>query len=274
MAFSKSTIKSILKKVRYDLNIYKKIVFKENIEGTGRIRDIFSFFRTHWISQFVIGNEKFGGKNDYTTFRISMLNLPETLENVNFKDKRVLELGPLEGGNTIKLEQLGAKEIVSVEGRVENFVKSCVIKNIYKLNRTTYYYDDARNISSEKYGRFDIAVVLGLLYHLEDPQILLIKLGEIADTLVLATHYADVVSPYPNAKEIAITSGSNVYKGRIYTEDPGFDPNAGLQNYSVWPYESDLITMCKDSGFLNVKVIARNPDPNEQYKLIYIVATK
>ncbi len=274
MKINKSVIKSVLKKTRYDLKLYGKILSEKNIEGTGNYSDIFSFFRTHWISKFDYKGNTYGGKNDYTTVRISMLNLPETLKEISFKDKRVLELGPLECGNTIKLEDLGAKEIVSVEGRVENFVKSCVIKNIYQLNKTTLYYDDARNISQEKYGKFDVAVVLGLLYHLENPEMLLKKIGEMSDALVLATHYADANSPYPNAKEFTITDGNIKYKGRVYSEDPGYDPNAGLQNFSVWPYEEDLIQMVKNSGFKNVTVIGKNPDPNEQYKLIYIVAKK
>jgi hypothetical protein len=238
------------------------------------VSEMFSFFSTPWKSKFEINGIPYGGKNDYDTLRISMLNLSGLSKTVNFVNKRILELGPLEGGNTIKLEALNPEEIISVEGRVESFIKCCLIKNIYGLNRTRFYLDNVMNISKEKYGSFDIAVILGLLYHLDRPDILLKRLSEMADVLIISTHYADSTSPYPNAEKKIIKSQNGEYAGRLYVEDPHSDPNAGLQFKSFWPYENDLKQMCIDSGFTNIEVLARNPEPDEQYKLIYFIAGK
>ena len=47
-----------------------------------------------------------------------------------FLSKRVLELGPLEGAHTYMLQQLGAKEIISIESNKRAFLKCLIIKNI------------------------------------------------------------------------------------------------------------------------------------------------
>ncbi len=258
MGFTKQKMKSKSSGINYD----------------NYLEEMFGFFHTPWKSKFLIGGKSYGGENDYSSKRISMLNLPEVISNVQFEDKRILELGPLEGGNTIKLEGLNPKSILSIEGRVESYLKCCMVKNLYDLNRSKFYLDDVMNISKEKYGSFDIAVVLGLLYHLDKPHVLLNELSRMVNTLIISTHYADNTSPYPNAEDHTIITPNGKYYGRLYIEDPASDPNAGLQFKSFWPYEKDLIQMCKDSGFSHIKILARNPDPNEQYKLIYFIASK
>lgn len=261
-------------------NVSNKIrnkIVKRKLQKSGDLTDntkmLFDYFPS-WISKFIINNIPYGGSSDYGSIRISMLNLPEIHNLINFQGKSIIELGPLEGGNSIILENFNIQSNISIEGRVESYLKCCMIKNIYDLNKTKFYLDDVMNISEEKYGTFEIAVVLGLLYHLDNPLKLLKKIGAMVDTVILSTHYADEASPYRNAKEIQITEDDRIYQGRMYIENPEIDPNAGLQNYSFWPYEKDLFNMCNDSGFKKINVIKKNVNPKEKYKLIYLIASK
>lgn len=261
--------------------IFSKLGYKKNsvlANSKDQVVDkeftkIFQYFPT-WISKFVIDNNEYGGKADYSMLRTSILNLKELRDSVDFKNKAILELGPLEGGNSHILEKLGISKNVAIEGRVDSYIKCCVIKNIYNLKNTKFVLDDVRRISLEKYGKFDIAVVLGLLYHLDKPNELLQSLGTMVNTLILSTHYSDSDSPYPDALQLEIESKNGIYKGRKYIEDPDFDPNAGLENYSFWPYETDLLKMCEDAGFNRLEILAKNPNPNEKYKLIYLICSK
>lgn len=268
----KEVIKGIARKFGYKIS---KINDKEADFTKFGYDKLFAYFPS-WVSKFKLESKEFGGYADYDNVRVSMLNMPEVSEEINFKDKSVLELGPLEAGNSIILERMNPSKIISIEGRTESYIKCCMIKNIYDLNRTKFYLDDARNISSEKYGNFDVAVVLGLLYHLDDPHVLLDKIGKMADKLVLSTHYADEGSPYKNAENKTVEYNGKKYSGRIYQEDPDLDPNAGLQNISFWPFEEDLVNMVKDSGYNKVKIIQKNPIPykDSEYKLIYLIASK
>ncbi|MEZ5286815.1 MAG: hypothetical protein R2712_18800 [Vicinamibacterales bacterium] len=44
--------------------------------------------------------------------------------------RRVLELGPLEGGHTYMLDRAGAREIVAIEGNTRAYLKCLVAKEI------------------------------------------------------------------------------------------------------------------------------------------------
>jgi len=233
--------------------------------------DIFNFF-PHWASRFEVDGRTYGGASDYTTKRISMLNEERLHELVNFEGKTVIEFGPLEGGNTILLEKLGARSITAIEGHLENFIRCCVIKNLFGLHRSTFHFDDMMNVTTEKYGKYDVAFVAGVLYHLDNPQLFLSRLSEMADEIVVSTHYADEESPSADAEIEEIQSNGFKYRGKLFNEAAG--PHSGLRATSFWPFREDLLTMLKNAGYTQVEIINDLMDQDTKYKLIYLVARK
>lgn len=232
---------------------------------------IFNFF-PYWVSKFVIENKAHGGYADYTTSRISMLNEKLLFDYVDFKDKTVLEIGPLEGGNTIILEKLQVKQIISIEGHLENYIRCCVIKNIFDLRRTRFYFDDAMNVTREKYGVFDVSFIAGLLYHLDRPHVFLENMSHLTDQLIISTHIAGDESPSADAPIRTLSHDSKTYRGKLFHEDTG--PNSGLQSYSFWPFKHDLIQMLNDTGYKHITIIKESTDYPLNYKLLYLIAKK
>jgi len=210
---------------------------------------IFDFFPT-WVTEFEIDGKKYGGKREaLTDFRLKQFN-----DRFNLKGKRVLEFGPFEGGHTVALQNLGAKEIFSIEGRVENYVKCCVMKNIFKLTNSTFILADLEQEDLEKYGKFDCCVCLGVLYHLINPYEFLKKIRKITDVLLLWTQFADQDYPKSETSEISSNDEKNlVYKGKYYEEDIK-DGQAGLENRSFWFFKEDLLKAIKDIGFKTCEV--------------------
>jgi hypothetical protein len=199
-----------------------------------------------------------------------MLNNRKLLDRIDFADKTVIEFGPLEGGNTILLEKLGAKRILAVEGQLENFIKCCVIKVLFGLDRSTFVLDNVKSVTRDKYGTYDVAFVAGVLYHLDEPHLVLRELGNVADRLVLSTHYADDESPSRNAEIKEIRHDGTRYRGRLFGE--GLGPCAGLQSDSFWPYKDDLLKMVQDAGYTDIEVVRDSTDAKTKYKLIYLIA--
>jgi hypothetical protein len=233
---------------------------------------VFDYF-PRWESRFEYHGGEFGGRvNDYRSAEITILNHPALHGAIDLAGKTVLELGPLEGGNTMLLVTKGASHVMAVEGRVENYVKCCVIKNLYGLGSATFALDDVRNVTLERYGRFDVALVAGILYHLDNPAAVLGNVGRMVDTVVVATHVAGDTSPSADAPEVEIEMEGRKYSGRPYSEGSLTDPHSGLQPMSFWPYEPDLLEMIRDAGFDRIDILDRPRRERDPYELVYLVA--
>jgi SAM-dependent methyltransferase len=87
-----------------------------------------------------------------------------------FNQLRVLDLACGEGHYAIECAVHGA-EAVGIEFREESLAKARFAKDYLGLDRLTFYQDDVRNLSREKYGEFDVVICSGILYHLDVPDV-------------------------------------------------------------------------------------------------------
>ncbi len=114
----------------------------------------------------------------------------ETLGGV--AGRRILELGPLEGGHTYALEtRYDAAEIVAVEANERAFLKCLVTKEILGTRRSRFLLGDFNRFMAESRTRFDLVVACGVLYHMEHPAEHIKLLCNSADTVFVWTHYFD-----------------------------------------------------------------------------------
>jgi tRNA (mo5U34)-methyltransferase len=91
----------------------------------------------------------------------------ETLDTLNLKDKRVLDIGCRDGAMCFAAERAGAREVMGIDndlcaGAVELLIpyfRSCV-----RMHQLNLY-----SLTPETFGRFDLVIAAGLLYHLRYP---------------------------------------------------------------------------------------------------------
>lgn len=83
---------------------------------------------------------------------------------------RVLGLACLEGLYAVEFARQGARA-VGIEGRDVNLEKVRFVKKALGLDNLDLHHDDVRNLSLEKYGEFDVVLCLGILYHLDAPDV-------------------------------------------------------------------------------------------------------
>jgi SAM-dependent methyltransferase len=101
---------------------------------------------------------------------------------------RVADLGCLEGGYAVEFAKLGF-ETVGIEAREENIEKCNFVKADLGLANLSFVKDDVRNLAN--YGKFDIVLCYGLLYHLNDPINFLQIVSDCTNKLLfLNTHFA------------------------------------------------------------------------------------
>lgn len=99
---------------------------------------------------------------DWASDRLSELGIA-------IEGKRILELGPLEGGHTAMLCARGAAEVVAIEANKRSYLKCLIVKELYGLDRARFLLGESVDYLRTTNDVYDIAIVSGLLYHLANP---------------------------------------------------------------------------------------------------------
>lgn len=172
------------------------------------------------------------------------------------EDLRILDLGCAHGLYTLDLASRGANT-VGLEGRAGWLVQANATRDIQGIQSAKFVHGDARNISSDAYGQFDVSLCLGLLYHLEAEEAysLLASLRDMTrDFIVVDTQVALV----PTEKR---TLGGKEYFGHTFPEHaPGASAEAMEaelgssldRNFSFWFTLASLTNLLGEIGFSTV----------------------
>ena len=109
-----------------------------------------------------------------------------------FEGKRILELGPLEGFHTHTFCQMGAKDVLGIEGNPRNFLKCLIVKNHYKMDAARFLVGDfTQYLEQEPDVRFSFIHAAGVLYHLARPMVLLEQVMQKTNAFSICTTLYD-----------------------------------------------------------------------------------
>jgi len=181
------------------------------------------------------------------------------------KGQDVLDLGPLEGGNSYMLVQQGAASVTAVEANTRAFLKCLIVKELYKLTPVSFHCGDCIAFLREAPRRYDLVVANGILYHMANPVELISLLSKVTDRVLMCTHYYD-------AKVLA---GNPCFPGSTEAEFEGFkhtlnryeyqtaryrkDFSGGINPYSHWLTRKDILGALEHFGFKNIRVNFEDP---------------
>lgn len=113
------------------------------------------------------------------------------LSDINFKNKRVLDIGCLDGAYTFFAEQAGAKEVVSIDLIEPTKNKVSYPQGAYTnegylfahkafKSKAKYVFPfSIYDINKKQFGSFDVVLFLGVLYHLAQPLLALEKINKV-----------------------------------------------------------------------------------------------
>ena len=133
---------------------------------------------------------------------------------------RVLDLACLEGMYALELARRGAR-VTAIEGREQNLAKAQFAATALGLE-VDFQLGDVRQLSRQEHGEFDVVLCLGILYHLDAPDVFVFleRLAEVCDGLcVLDTHVTDSTAE-------RFSHGGRSYRGRSFAEPDTSDPLA------------------------------------------------
>jgi SAM-dependent methyltransferase len=174
-----------------------------------------------------------------------------------WKELRVLDLACEEGIFGIEAARRGAS-VVAVEGRPGNVARARFAADALGLgDRYEVLEEDVRTVDAERYGRFDVILNIGILYHLDAPAVfeLVFELAEMCERLMfVSTHHG-------RFGERGFEFRGRAYRGSVVQEHRPRDDSetrernlrASLDNpESVWLTRPSLYNLLMDAGFSSV----------------------
>lgn len=191
---------------------------------------------------------------------------------------RILDLACLEGLYAVELARQGAAA-VGIEGRETNIEKAHFAKEVLALENLEFVQDDVRNLCRAKYGCFDVVLCLGILYHLDVPDVFafLEHVAEVCRGFVLIDTHVSTV------REKSCRYRGAPYWGRTYGEhDAASTPEerarqlwASLDNpQSFWFTRASLFNLLAHVGFTSVFECHMPPEPDKPADRLTLLAVK
>lgn len=159
-----------------------------------------------WWHPIKIGDVVTPGMNQDTVYTFDNLGLPESLVG-----KSVLDIGAWDGYYSFGCEQLGADRVVASD----KFVWSNNELSGYWWNNDAGFNFAHKHLNSKveklvasveeldpvKHGKFDIVLMLGVIYHAKDPIGYLQKAFDMSnDTVIIETHVDVMDLTFPAAR--------------------------------------------------------------------------
>jgi 2-polyprenyl-3-methyl-5-hydroxy-6-metoxy-1,4-benzoquinol methylase len=99
-----------------------------------------------------------------------IMQISRDLASKPFDQLRILSLGCGEGVYAIEAGLRGA-EVVAVDARTQRMEQGAACAKRHGLTNVHFVQDDVRNVTRESFGSFDLVFFLGLLYHLDVPDV-------------------------------------------------------------------------------------------------------
>jgi 2-polyprenyl-3-methyl-5-hydroxy-6-metoxy-1,4-benzoquinol methylase len=194
------------------------------------------------------------------------------------KNARVLDLACLEGMFAIEMARQGANS-VGIEGREANIEKARFVKDVLQLDNLQLFQDDVRNLSYEKYGHFDVVLCLGILYHLDNPDVFAFveRLAEVCRKVCIVDTR---ITLQPNAQ---VAYKDKIYSGRKGDEHRATDSKesklarlwASLDNVdNFYLSRATLCNALAHAGFTSIYQCNIPAEPDKPADRIAFIAIK
>jgi len=203
----------------------------------------------NWVTTFHSKGKTYGASN------VVYSDLSERIFDLNkvsrIKDKKILEIGPFEGGNTKQLFDLGAKSITAIESNREFYFKTSLVKDAFNLDNLKLYFADCNVLLKDKElfpdKCFDMLYASGVLYHMSNPVETIEIFSRLADTIYVNSHVASEHVPSGEWTELSDSVG-NKYSCRENTYNKG-QHWGGVDESALWLSRQSMFDVFTNHGY-------------------------
>lgn len=188
----------------------------------------------------------------------------------------VIDIACHQGYFAMQLAQKGCRDVLAVDARAEHIADTALIAQAYGLGNLRTLQADIARLDPASLGTFDVTLMLGLLYHLENP----VGAMRLARSL---TRRACVIETQlvPNMTGV-VDWGANTFQRSmigsfaiIDETDETHAPEASTTGICLCPSYEALVWVLRKVGFARVERVAPPAGAYEQHasgKRVVVVA--
>lgn len=184
-----------------------------------------------------------------------------------WSDVTCVDLACHQGYFALKLAERGCKRVVGIDARSEHIEDAALIRSAFGRTNMELRVADVTRIHEDDFGRFDVVLMFGLIYHLENP------IGAIRVAHALTRRVCLIETQIaPNLGGVVEWGCHRFLKPIVGAlavvdewEDLNKDPKqAGLADIALVPSLEGLLWIMKRAGFSRVEVVPPPENACEQ----------
>jgi len=111
----------------------------------------------------------------------------------SFRGLRILDIGCNCGGFSFEASKYGAKEVIGIDAGEKNIEQANAIKKYLRLKNIKFLKMNVEEINEKDLGKFDLTILAGVFYHLENPIGTMKKVSDVTKSTILVdshVHYS------------------------------------------------------------------------------------
>jgi hypothetical protein len=182
-------------------------------------------------------------------------------------DRTVVDIACHQGWFSTRLAEMGAKDVLAIDARDEHVADATLIRDALGHGNMRVAQSDVHALTREAYGTFDIVLMLGLIYHLENP------VGALRVARALAKRICLVETQIVPGMTGMVDYGSYRFVrplkgsfGIIDETEETHGPEASTTGICLVPSLEALFWILRKVGFARVELLPPPADAYEQLR--------
>jgi SAM-dependent methyltransferase len=238
------------------------------------------------------GTPQVGEANAVNVRRV--MQITQDLAGRPFDALRILDLGCGDGVYAIEAALRGA-EVLAIDARTQNTELGAACAARHGLDNVQFRQEDVRKITRESHGEFDVVYCLGILYHLDVPDVfsVLENVEQMCSRMAAVDTFISLEGGWPSPREPArvwgrktdleVTHRDQVYEGERLREHDDEDSDEVRRSRTLRSIDntfsfrftrSSLVRALRDVGFSSVFECHSPAEPGKPENRVTVVAMK
>ncbi len=183
------------------------------------------------------------------------------------QDLSVLDLASHQGWFAVNMARAGFAPVLGIDARQSHVDDATLISSIYNMEQLSFQQGDVHQLNRDQLGQFDVVLMFGLLYHLENPVGALRVCREFCKNLcIIETQIVPGMTGFVDYGSYQYVRPLKGSFGIIDEMDDTHGPEASVTGISLVPSLDALMWLLKKVGFSSVTLLEPPPDGYEQLR--------